>query len=1567
MNPHRFWVALLGVLFAGVVLPLLGSELAHWFLPQQHWPHTPLHAVVEGVGAFAGLTLAGLLLVLRRYKENTGHLLWIACALIGMAILDGCHASVMPGNSFVWLRSSSTLVGGFLCALIWLPERASRAKLAATLPAAVLVAVTLFGVLSIVFPDAFPTMTRDGAFMPTAVAINVIGGLFFLLASLRFLDLYRRNGPWEDLLFANYCLLFGMAGLLFRFSQIWCADWWWWHLLQLLAYFSVFAYTFFLHQQTQKELRDLAAVLEQRVAERSAAAEQRSQELAKSEQQFRTLVEAMPDALIISDQDGRIRLVNAQTERLFGYRREELIGQLIELLVPERVRAGHPALRQRYYREPSVRALLFGLTLTAVGKDGSEFPVEINISPLPNPDGEGMLVCTSLRDIRNLRRLEQEVVLSEERNRLILESSSEGIYGVDRSGTFTFVNPTAARLLGYAPEELIGRESHDLIHHKRADGSPYPLEDCPMFAAYMRGEASRIDGEYLWDKDGHGRPVEYAATPIRKDGEIVGAVINFSDITERQRARAALRASQEQLRTLVDSIRSPIFMKDRQGRHLLVNDFYEEATGISRETILGKTDHEVMSPEAADHIVDQDRQVMESARPATFEESVPGPDGTPRDYLTTKVPLLDPNGNVYGMCGIATDITGRRHAEEELKRHRDELQRINFLADSAFELTKAGYWHVPLDGSGWYNSSERTARIKGDPPTPDYTYTLAHWMEHVRLGDEEAAMTTFENLKAAVEGKLPVYDATYAYRRPVDGRVVWIHAMGHVIKNQDGKPTDMYGVAQDITDFKLLERDIIAARDKAEEATRAKSDFLANMSHEIRTPMNAVIGMTHLALQTELTPKQRDYLRKIDSSAKALLQIINDILDFSKIEAGHLDIESVEFDLEEVLDNLASVVTVKAEEKELEVYFRTGPRVPHDLVGDPLRLGQILLNLAGNAIKFTKEGEIVIATRAMEVRKDRAVLEFSVSDTGIGMTPEQAAKLFRPFSQADTSTTRKYGGTGLGLSICKRLVEMMGGQIGVESEPGRGSVFRFAATFGRTGRPRARLASLVGDLKGLRVLVVDDSETSRQSLSESLKSMAFDVRFATSGEEALVELDRAADAGRPYDLVLMDYKMPDMDGIEAGRRIKQGSGAHEIPTVVMVTAYGREEVVKQAEDAGFEGILIKPVSQSVLLNTIMEVFGRGGHRPSQPQATPPDAIESIRGARLLVAEDNEINQQVAREILESAGFVVELAHNGLEALQKVRSGPYDAVLMDIQMPEMDGLQAAEELRRDGRFGDLPIIAMTAHAMAGDREASLRAGMNDHVTKPIDPDTLIAVLLRWIRPGERAAVPQPSPPRPDAATRREAPGPGAGSLPGIDRTTGLRRVAGNEALYGKLLLDFHRDYATSADLIRAAIGADRLSDAERLVHTLKGVAGNIGAMDLHRTAQELDSALRLGERENAGALLTDVERELSVVIRGLEPLARQAATARAEAEASGAGSGGAVDRPALESALRALADRVRKNDPEAEDALEHVRGVLKGARTREVERIAQALDLFDFRGATKALTALADAEGVSLGP
>jgi signal transduction histidine kinase/DNA-binding response OmpR family regulator len=475
-----------------------------------------------------------------------------------------------------------------------------------------------------------------------------------------------------------------------------------------------------------------------------------------------------------------------------------------------------------------------------------------------------------------------------------------------------------------------------------------------------------------------------------------------------------------------------------------------------------------------------------------------------------------------------------------------------------------------------------------------------------------------------------------------------------------------------------------AAREAAEDATRAKGDFLANMSHEIRTPMNAVIGMAHLALKTDLTPKQQDYLTKIQSSANSLLGIINDILDFSKIEAGKLDMESVEFNLDHVLDNLANLITVKAQKKEdLEILFATSLRVPRLLVGDPLRLGQVLINLANNAVKFTDSGEIVVSTKLGQKDEDRVTLKFSVRDTGIGLTEDQIDKLFEAFSQADTSTTRKYGGTGLGLNISKLLVEMMGGEIWVESEPGRGSNFNFTANFGLKKQKAQKRLRPSTDLQGKKILVVDDNATSRKIFDEILETFSFEVSLAASGEEGLAELE-SAPKDHPYDLVIMDWRMPGMDGLEASRCIKNHTELGRIPPIILVTGYGREDVIQQTKRLGLESLLIKPVSPSVLFDAIVQALGKDVQKVSRVDHKNEDRIEglaAIQGARLLLVEDNEINQQVAQEILESAGLNVTLANDGLEAVEAVKTDKYDAILMDIQMPVMDGYEATRRIRK----------------------------------------------------------------------------------------------------------------------------------------------------------------------------------------------------------------------------------------------------------------------------------------------
>jgi CheY-like chemotaxis protein len=665
-------------------------------------------------------------------------------------------------------------------------------------------------------------------------------------------------------------------------------------------------------------------------------------------------------------------------------------------------------------------------------------------------------------------------------------------------------------------------------------------------------------------------------------------------------------------------------------------------------------------------------------------------------------------------------------------------------------------------------------------------------------------------------------------------------------------------ILNDITERKRMEDEIIEAKQIADEANKAKSDFLANMSHEIRTPMNAVIGMTHLALKTELTAKQKDYLHKIQSSANSLLGIINDILDFSKIEAGKLDMESVDFNLEDVLDNLGNLISVKAQEKEdLEVLFATAQNVPRYLVGDPLRLGQILINLANNAVKFTDTGEIVVSTDLVKKNKDRITLKFSVSDTGIGLTEEQAGKLFQSFTQADTSTTRKYGGTGLGLTISKRLVEMMDGQIWVESEPGQGSTFAFTATFGLGREEVKKRFAPVGDLRGMKVLVVDDNPTSREILRDMLESFSFEVTLAATGQEGITEIEKA-DKDKPFDLVIMDWKMPGMDGIEASKHIKENPNIKHIPQVVMVTAYGREEVMQKAEKIGLDGFLLKPVSPSVLFDTIIQAQGEEvpDTSPIAPGRGNAEALANIKGAKILLVEDNEINQQVAKEILEGADLIVTLADDGRQAVDLVKENQYDAVLMDIQMPVMDGYTATKKIRNlKSEIRNVPIIAMTAHAMAGDEDKSLQAGMNGHVTKPIDPDQLFSTLQKWIQPADkrtRTLKDDVSAEKEAVATSIVRKEPGLpDSLPGFNLAEGLSRLQGNQKLYRKLLLDFGAKYTAVAAEIRKTLDKRDFEQAHSLIHNLKGLAGNLAATALQAAAVEMEKLVK-GDQKKAAS-------------------------------------------------------------------------------------------------------------------
>jgi two-component system sensor histidine kinase/response regulator len=1049
--------------------------------------------------------------------------------------------------------------------------------------------------------------------------------------------------------------------------------------------------------------------------------------------------------------------------------------------------------------------------------------------------------CRIERELVEARRELEKLRSSREFLLATLDSVGDGVLALQYANDEMYCNARFLEIWN-VPEQVAsaGHEalvSHALTQVKHPDALLERIEHQRAFP----GEKNLAPIELL-----DGRVLERQVLPQRVNGNSVGCVVTYRELTE----RVAFENKMAFHQLVLENTGPMVYVDLTSGAITYANPAASALLRYSQAELCGMHVADVDVDLRPENLAELDRALRKATRPLPFERRYRRKDGAMR-HVTMTLSIAEDSARSIIIVNF-TDVTAQRRSEELRERQEALLASvINSIPDPLSYKNPEGVF---------LGCNDAYAALLGRPASE-----IVGRRAHELLPAERAATTTAKDAQVLATLKPCAHESVIADGH---GGTVTVETVRSPLLDSSGKLLGLIGIARNITERKRHEAEVQQAREAAENATRMKSDFLANMSHEIRTPMNAIIGLSHLVLKTELTARQRDYIAKVQTSGQHLLGVINDILDFSKVEAGKLDLEKADFQLERLLDNTSSLISEKCHAKGLELVFEVAPDVPANLVGDSLRIGQVLLNYANNAVKFTEKGEVVISVRASERTETDVLLHFRVQDTGIGLTREQIGRLFQSFSQADTSTTRKFGGTGLGLAICKKLAELMGGQVGVESEFGKGSTFWFSARLG-IGTVRQRELVPNPDLRGRRALVVDDNDHARAVIIDMLETMTFKTTEAASGSAAIEEVRRAAIEGQPYDVVYLDWRMPGMDGMETARRIKS-LGLASPPMFLMVTAFGREEMLKEAEAIGIQNVLVKPVNPSILFDTTISVLGglREAGATQAAQVAADNRLATLRGARILLVEDNDINQQVARELLEDSGLVVEVAGNGQIALAMAQQAPFDLVFMDMQMPVMDGVQATRELRKIARLGQLPIVAMTANAMEQDRRRCMDAGMNDFLVKPIDPADLCAVLLRWIRPRQvapREAAALTTASRPAAAGPADLPQ----GIAGLDTALGLSRMVGKKPLYLAMLRRYVDSQKNVVAQMRDAIGAGDAATAERLAHTLKGVSGNVGAVDVQDRAAVLEDALR--QRRAAvevEAAISAVEGPLALLLREL---------------------------------------------------------------------------------------------------
>ncbi len=1098
----------------------------------------------------------------------------------------------------------------------------------------------------------------------------------------------------------------------------------------------------------------------------------------------------------------------------------------------------------------------------------------------------------------------------------ILDNAAHAIIVTTPEGIITVFNRAAEDMLGYLADEVIGKQSPDMFHDSdEMDNRAQEFSEqlgipvTPGFDTIIVKSRNNKPNEHEWlyrRKDGLAIPVLLSVSTMRNVDRMISGYLGIAvDIGKLKKVEQALLDSEMRFRTIFEKASIGMAFADAEGNLLQTNDSFAhflEYSVAELSTVnfakLTYADDLSMEVGLVEEIIEgrrddyrlEKRYVTKSGRVVWGD-------------LTVTV-LRDVQGQPVNFVGMIIDISARKESEAEYR--------------TILETTQDGFALCDTQGR-FIDVNDAYCRLIG------YERDELRQMAIPNVEAIENPVQTQQHLDNIFKNGADRFETRHRHK---DGRLMDIEVSVNYLSVSGGR---LVVFLRDISARKETEAALIEAKQNAETANRAKSAFLANMSHEIRTPMNAILGLTQLVLETELNARQKDFLQKVHASSKALLNILNDVLDYSKIEAGRLEIDRVSFQVEPVLISVADLFAARIEEKGLELFFEIDSAANHTLIGDPLRLTQVLNNLVDNAIKFTHEGEIHVKVDEIEQSKDSLLLQFSVRDTGIGLSQEKAELLFQPFTQADSSITRQFGGTGLGLAICSKLVALMGGAIGAFGVEGEGAVFTFTIRVGIM--PKSFGSPDLSRIRAQRVLVVDDQATSRLILERLLTGWGVTAETSDSGEDALRRIYRAEQDCWPFSTVLLDWRMPGMNGLEVAKRLETDcrKGLLTYPlTIVMITAYDKEQLLIQADKVHFDKVLTKPVTPSVLYDTLVD--------NSVVPNSEDKALGAVRldGVKILVVEDNLLNRQVIVEILQNRGASVTVAENGRVALNKLEQEIFDMVLMDLQMPEMDGFEATHRIKAIPDYRALPIVVMSAAVMPEERARCRIAGADDFVAKPVDPSDLERVLVKWLK---RLNVKE--------ASGRVNSGPGFTTstvelpdLPGFDIDRALRMVDGNAVLLRRLLIDFADEHSNSPAQFDRLMQEQRYDEVAAMLHTIKGLAGHLGADPLSRAAASLEQVIH--SRPNSDlyrSLIEQLQQTVDAITNALTAFETN------DIQTSSA------DEKAIAHVLNDLLPYVEERElvPEASlDALSELHHL--GQVGEMLKRLREQLDKFDYSGA-----------------